>query len=871
MKRLFFFTLILLFQQGLFAQLQDDFSDGNFSSNPEWFGATDQFTVNNGELQLNNANPESSNISILTVGAPTSLDATTTWEFFVRLEFSPSASNFARVYLNASNADLSASQNTYYVQVGGISGNADALELVRQDGTDKTVLISGVAGAVGENPALASVRITRSTSGDWELWADYTGGTDYQLQGTATDATYDFGNFFGIYCRYTSTRSEDMFFDNILINPLFEDTEAPQFIEAIALSEDEVEARFNEPMSTSSAEMGSNYTIDNGIGSPSEAEANTGDPSIIKLSLDAPLISGQTYTLTINNITDLAGNSSGAQSASFTYIEAQFAVADDIIISEIMADPSPEVGLPNAEFIELYNRSDKAIQIGGFGLSSGGSPQSLPAFLFLPGTYVLITDASIAANFESFGTVLPLDGFPALTNSGDGIRLVDDDGDLIHEVEYSDSWYKDEDKRQGGWTLELIMTDGPFNCGNNWIASQNPLGGTPATVNSVDGQSPEATIPDLLRVSTESDFEISLFFSESLDPESAFDPSNYSIDNGLTIANVFLQPPNNTQVLITLNQSLQNSIVYTVTVSSSVKDCLGNPVGMMNSGRFGLAEEVATGDIAINEVLFNPETGGKDFIELYNRSNKIINLFGMELVNTQKETGNTNQTIVSDYLLLPQDFALITSDAQDILARYTVLNPGALIENNIPTLEDQSGNITLRANQIVIDSFDYDEDFHFQLLDNKNGVSLERLDPFGPSQSAANWHTAAEAVGFATPTYQNSQFFENNLMSEEIFSFPKQTFSPDGDGFEDIFLINYAVEEPGYVLNLRIFDTRGRLVNHLINNELLASSGTFKWDGATNEGSKARLGIYVLWLELFRTDGVIERTQKTCVVAGRLE
>ena len=320
-----------------------------------------------------------------------------------------------------------------------------------------------------------------------------------------------------------------------------------------------------------------------------------------------------------------------------------------------------------------------------------------------------------------------------------------------------------------------------------------------------------------------------------------------------------------------MNEAIQAGTVYTVTVGSGVKDCLGNDLGALNSGRFGLAEDMAAGDVIINEVLFNPQTGGKDFVELYNRSDKILNLFGMEIANTLKETGNVSETITSDYLILPNDYAVITEDVMDILSRYTVLNPGAMIENGLPSLDNEGGNVTLRIDQMTIDSFDYSEDFHLELLDDENGVSLERLDPEGPTQSAANWHTAASTVGFATPTYQNSQFFENNLMSDEIFSFPQEVFSPDGDGFEDVFLINYQVDEPGFLLNLRIFDARGRLVKHLVNNELLASNGSFKWDGATMEGSKARIGIYVLWFELFRTDGVIERTKKSCVVAGRLE
>jgi hypothetical protein len=871
MKRVIFLTLLNLLLTNLFGQLQDDFSDGNFNANPEWFGDVDVFTVTDQKLQLLNSDPSSSNISYLTVAAPTNLDANTTWEFWVQMDFSPSTSNFSRIYLSASNPDLSANQNGYYIKVGGISGSDDALELRRQDGDSDEVLISGMAGAVGNDPVLARVRVTRATTGEWELWADYTGGTDYQLQGTAIDATHASGNFFGVYCRYTSTRNDAFFFDDILIDPLFQDMDPPQMISATASSETEVIVNFSEPLNSGSATNTANYSINNSIGNPSNANLDAGNPSSVTLTLSTALTSMQTYELTIDNITDLAGNSSGGQSVSFTYIQAEEAEADDIIISEIMADPSPQVGLPNAEYIELYNRSDKAIQLGGFGVASGGTPEDIPDYLFLPGTYLIVTDANIAPTFTDFGSVVALTGFPALTNSGDGIRITDDSGNLIHEIEYSDSWYQDEDKRDGGWSLELIQTEGPYNCGNNWIASENPQGGTPGAENSVNGQTPDATLPDLLRATAESDFELLLYFSESLDPASALDPANYSVDNGLSVENVFVQPPNNDQVLVTLSAPIQTGIIYTITVNSEVKDCLGNPVGMMNSARFGLAEDIEVGDLIINEVLFNAETGGKDFIELYNRSDKILNVFGLEIFNRQKETGINSAFVSADHLVLPNDYVVLTSDPLDILDRYTVLNPGNLVENSLPTLEDKAGNVTISLDQVTLDSFDYAEDLHFGLLDNKNGVSLERLDPEAPTQSDANWHTAAATVGYATPTYKNSQFYENSSIADEIISYPSKTFSPDGDGFEDVFLINYSVDKPGYVLNLRIFDAKGRLVNHLINNQLLAAEGTFKWDGTTNEGSKARLGIYVLWIEIFQTDGTVEQSTGTCVVAGRLE
>ena len=189
----------------------------------------------------------------------------------------------------------------------------------------------------------------------------------------------------------------------------------------------------------------------------------------------------------------------------------------------------------------------------------------------------------------------------------------------------------------------------------------------------------------------------------------------------------------------------------------------------------------------------------------------------------------------------------------------------------LPTLEDKSGNVTFSLNGTVIDSAGYSEDQHFPLLDDKQGVSLERIDPDSPASNPGNWHSAASTAGFATPGYENSQLTPIVPTGSNIISIPNRTFSPDGDGFEDVLVIQYAVDQPGYLINIQIFDAYGRLVRKLVQNTLLASEGSFKWDGTTTERTKARIGVYVLWIELFTPEGRIERSKESVVLAGKLD
>jgi hypothetical protein len=154
-------------------------------------------------------------------------------------------------------------------------------------------------------------------------------------------------------------------------------------------------------------------------------------------------------------------------------------------------------------------------------------------------------------------------------------------------------------------------------------------------------------------------------------------------------------------------------------------------------------------------------------------------------------------------------------------------------------------------------------------LNDVNGISLERLDFSRPTDDPTNWHSAAEGVGFATPGYKNSQFNPAEAAAANIEITP-EVFSPDNDGIDDVLKISYKFDTPGYVANITIFDPRGRIERKLAQNELLGVEGTFSWDGINEQRQKSRIGIYVIYFEVFNLDGDVLKFKKTCVVASKL-
>ena len=126
----------------------------------------------------------------------------------------------------------------------------------------------------------------------------------------------------------------------------------------------------------------------------------------------------------------------------------------------------------------------------------------------------------------------------------------------------------------------------------------------------------------------------------------------------------------------------------------------------------------------------------------------------------------------------------------------------------------------------ILDELHYDESWHFELLQQKEGVSLERIDPTTTTQNSYNWHSAASTVGYATPGQKNSQTITTTA-AHGNFEIRPNVFSPDLDGWEDQCRLLYANVGSGQVISVTIVDARGRFIKNLVPRALLSTMVTF--------------------------------------------
>ena len=861
------FLCILLLISGISeAQLVENFNDGDFTNDPLWFATTSNFIINAAfQLQSNNAVANSS----FYISTPSAKATTAEWSFWVRLAFNPSSNNYMDVYLTSSLSDLSDASNTgYFVRIGN---TADEISLYRKDGDASSLkIIDGADGILNTSNNTMRIKVIRNADGQWILSRNMSGtGNTYVSEGTVSDNTYTTSSYFGFFIKQsTAGFFQKHFIDDIEIKNYTPDLTPPAIESVTTISSSKIDILFNEPLDSANSSIVSAYFTNNGLGMPVTAIADALNPSLIHLSFGNNFTINTVYTLSVNGIKDLSGNAINNGTTTFTFhISQQY----DVVIDEVFPDPAPIIGLPNAEWIELKNTSSFPINLKGWRLNNLiASSGQFPDFMLQPDSFVIVCAGPSLPLLSVFGKAISVSNFPSLDKDNDLISITEASGKTIHAVQYSSDSYQNELKKDGGWSLEMIDTKNPCSGFSNWKAAKDPSGGTPGRKNSVDAINEDNTAPKLLRGYAPDATTITLLYDEPLDSLSTSSLTNYTLDNGLSVIHVNPVPPLFNKINITVNNPLVSGTVYTIT-SKNISDCGGNSISAHNTAKVGLAQDADSLDVVINEILFNPLPSGVDYIELYNRSAKTIDLSKIYIANRNGSNviSSIQQLATENILLFPGDYMALTTDPAAVKSQYITPDANAFLKlETMPSFPNDKGSvIILNMQGNILDEVNYSDNWHFALLHNTQGVSLERVD-YNGSSDRSNFHSAATSVGYGTPGYKNSQYNLTEEMNGEITITP-ETFSPDDDGTDDMLTINYQFPSAGYVANITIFDASGRPVRYLQKNSLSGIKGYYRWDGLDDKQRKLPQGIYIVYTEIFNTSGKKKAFKNTVVLARR--
>ena len=844
-----------------FGQVVETFSDGNFTVNPVWTGTSSNFVVNPA-FQLQSKATTTSTSYLFT---PSEAIENATWECWVKITYTTSSSNYASIYLTSDKNDLTDGCNGYYVQIGGTN---DEVSLFVQEGTKKTKIIDGTDKRTDGNPVEIRIRVTRDADGKFSLYSKTASESDFVLEGTAQNNVVKSSNYFGLLFANTTTTGSDYYFDDIVVTGTKAIDKEPPIWTSFTLEQpNKLKLGFSEAMDFEHAA----YGVNPDLGSPA-SQIVADDKTSIELTFSKDFERGKIYTVQIAGLTDLAGNILAETSRSIGIIEPK--AMGDLILNEVMF----ENPLNSLEYIEIYNTSEKVLDVSGIVFTTRKTDGTLntgnkipPKTWMLPHSYLaLCEDADVVRNFHNCpaGSNILTTTWTTLNNESSTLVLANATKDTIYDeltynVKWHDSWVKDPK----GIALERTAPDMPTQSRWSWhSAGAEGNHGTPGYKNSeyIDLEAPAWT-----SLSMEQPNKLNLVFSEPMD----YGKATFSVDPEMENPSSKIISEDKTQITLELGSEFERGKIYTLQISG-LTDLAGNILAE-TSRSIGIIEPKAMGDLILNEVMFENPLNSLEYIEIYNTSEKVLDLSGL-VFTTRKTDGtlNTGNTIPSGTIISPHGYLALCENADSVRNYHNCPAESNILSTSWSTLNNESASLVLAnaTKDTIYDELTYNVKWHHALIKNPKGVALERINPLLATQNPESWHSAASEVNYGTPGYKNSQYREmsTNETNEKVVWTEPEAFSPDNDGVDDVCFIRYKTETNGYVASAIILNAVGVKVYQLASNILLSTEGFLTWDGRTDNGKNANVGIYVLYFEMFNPKtGTRKNLKMPIVVSSR--
>ncbi|MDR3180376.1 MAG: lamin tail domain-containing protein [Prevotellaceae bacterium] len=878
MRLLFFLFLCLPCVAA--AQFSDDFETGKLDDwvqAPEgrWGASTVSALSGNYALKhVFNNTAAATDAAYRSLGGLQVNKGNTTWRFLLRHGYDPSASNRWAVFLFSNQAGSEwKSGGVYEGYALGVNmatpTNSDTLTLYAVRNHSFTVIRKTTVNWQNDitTTGTGAIEVARTGDGEWSIKVATTGNFE-DLQPVAQPAkhdNYNEANYFGIAYQYTSAADMLLWMDDISVS--FERVTLPTKISAAAQQgQRHIHVSFTQHLEAATVGEITNYTLTGASFTLAPAQVEAVNDKELLLAFENPLPRGPA-TLRVEKLRDENNNEVTGE----TDITIFYLLYGDVAINEIMAAPAPAVGLPEVSYIELYNRLEFPVPLNGWKMAYNATVGNIGAATVSPHGYLILCTSAAVEDMRAYGNATNVSYMSSLTKSGKTLQLRNNEGQLLSRVTYSDQWLP-ETKRAGGWSLEKIDANNLSESAANWTASTDARGGTPGMPNAVQAHNPDTEAPFITTLQMPDDNTLLLTFNELFDTTKATDVRSYIVNGGAgRPQHVWTSADNPQQITLRFASPFVQGVVYELTVSAPFCDLAGNAPAETPYA-FGRLFTPLAGDVVLNEVLFNPPVNGVDFVEIYNRSDNIFDLQQLKLAHRDKDNKVAAiQSVSHPHYLHPREYAVFTTDLEAVRQFYSVPFPEKVaVLKVLPSYPDAEGCVTLlNENDDVIDEFLYSEKMHSGFIDNPEGISLERVNPAVKTAERANWQSAAQDAGFATPTFRNSQFNDSAGDRVQAFSLRHATFSPDGDGYQDVLYIDYNLPSDGYEASLTVYNVQGLVVRSLGKNVWLGASGSLSWDGTRDNGQRALSGLFIVFVQCYDVRGNVSVYKLPCAVALR--
>jgi hypothetical protein len=821
-----------------------DFENDKPWTQSDWIGDTSKFSITDGYLFTNNATINDTFLII----KPVQRREETEWSVDVNLPFATSSTNYVDVLLIIDSTHLKNALNGYFIRIGGTKDQLMFYQLV--DGNQVEIVasaksithsLSGVLRVLVDSNQTAHVSFYDSSKRQY-IWED----------SVSNFVAPEFG-YLGLKVRQSTTSFHHKHrFDNIYYGPITEDSLPPVLKTIQVVDSTTLQLIFDEEID-SSVVGNEHFLLKPGFEIPSQIEYSQ---DTIWLNF-ASEFESKSYSLYVKFVSDLNSNSSEDFEKTFTYVDLKPGNLHDVVLSEILADYSPNVGLPLCEYIELTNRSRDIFDLEGWMLTDQGSICTLASYVLWPDSVVLVCDEKDVHLFKSTQNVIAVKGLVSFNNSGDTITLLNADNELVFQLPYTVDWHSMEWKKEGGWSLEMIDIDKPCAGATNWASSVAVLGGTPGTRNSVANSIADVSPPAIVDVKT-TKYTVVLTFDESIEYYTPVLRHFYIIDNVI----IGVSKPNSHAIQLEFGAPLVQGKAYELSISG-VTDCSGNTFEEEET-LVAIGSSLHFQSLVINEVLYDVSDLCVEFVELYNPTDSIYNLVDLYTGTKDSVFGWQKLYLVttSNYLVHPKQYVALVSDTTK-LKKCKPNTRNVIMVDRMPKLTNGNGNIGISDKWgMTIDSFNYSEEMHFTLLQDTKDVSLELVNP---NSSEAVWTSAAQSYNYATPGFKNSHTSSNEAFASPL-NIVFDPITPNNDGNADYLILRYNSTEEE-VINVRIFNHLGRLVSFPVNASLTGAENEYIWDCIGESGKLVPDGIYILHVDSITTSGKVNKYKTVFTVS----
>ncbi|GAB5464896.1 MAG: hypothetical protein Kapaf2KO_03320 [Candidatus Kapaibacteriales bacterium] len=531
-----------------------------------------------------------------------------------------------------------------------------------------------------------------------------------------------------------------------------------------------------------------------------------------------------------------------------------------IIISEFQPAPSS----PEPEWVELVNIGNVDYVCSDCELGDSGTLRGLPEFTLSTGQYAVVSKDTLElkAKYNLPETVILIQvSLPAFNNTTDEVRLYDDEN-LLDSLAYDMKDYERD------LSIERIDLTKPFDENNRGSTVEGT--GTPGRENSLRPKEYDFEAKIVNQSFSQLGFTAELRITSS--GTKPMTVSGYTLDGFGTYSDMIFTP--NPEVLP--NDSISLSISSTAPyllgygsydLSLILLDEAAQRLDSINISSDIFFNEPPT-EPYITEVMFEPEDGRPEFIEVYNPNQTQLSISKYRLGDASDRDllpeimidAATSHRDSSDLFIEPEGYLALTTDST--FTEYPQHGKYAII-TDFPSLNNDRDDLYLMLDSIPapeIIPFIYTIDMHDERLSETKGISLEMVDE--KSGKSTLLRSSSSSSG-STPGQPNTWSWVGGDTGTI-------TIEPNPIGADTEAEIRYTLfqNSPNGYIRAVIYDENLTQVKLLEQGAPSNGSGVFYWDGRDESGKKLPIGIYVLQIETQSSPGLGTEIFREMIVIG---